>query len=456
MLNLSPVSISNRIDNKKYSALWKLEQRSISNLLVKVLTGFFIIVILAMFLPWTQNIRTKGYVTTLNPYDRPQAIQTLIDGRVEKWFVREGDYVQAGDTILQISESKESYLAPELLENTENRLDAKLGVRNNYSFKLEQLQEQYVALVKNRDFKLKQIDIKRNQLKSKLAADSTEVKALEIKKDNTFAQYKRAEGLLEKGIRSETEVEKRFNVANEAQAKWQVKQTALGITLNEIVANDQEEEVVKADFENKLAKLEKERISTLSDNFETENEVNKLAIELSNYKMRSDAYYIKSPIDGYITQSMINGIGEYVKAGQDLMSIMPYNFELAVEMYVMPRDMPLLKKNQKVRILFDGWPAIIFSGWPNNSYGTFAGRVFAIDNFISENGKYRVLVSQDPDDEEWPEELRVGGGANSLVLLNNVRVYYELWRQLNGFPPDYYSKEKPEQVKQKEPLRKVK
>ena len=76
--------------------------------------------------------------------------------------------------------------------------------------------------------------------------------------------------------------------------------------------------------------------------------------------MRSDAYYIKSPIDGYITQSMINGIGEYVKAGQDLMSIMPYNFELAVEMYVMPRDMPLLKKNQKVRILFDGWPAIIF------------------------------------------------------------------------------------------------
>ena len=128
MLNLSPVSISNRIDNKKYSALWKLEQRSISNLLVKVLTGFFVIVILAMFLPWTQNIRTKGYVTTLNPYDRPQAIQTLIDGRVEKWFVREGDFVQAGDTILQISESKESYLAPELLANTENRLDAKLGV----------------------------------------------------------------------------------------------------------------------------------------------------------------------------------------------------------------------------------------------------------------------------------------------------------------------------------------
>ena len=99
---------------------------------------------------------------------------------------------------------------------------------------------------------------------------------------------------------------------------------------------------------------------------------------------------------------------------------------------------------------------LYFSGWPNNSYGTFAGKVFAIDNFISENGKYRVLVSQDPDDEEWPEELRVGGGANSLVLLNNVRVYYELWRQLNGFPPDYYSKEKPEQVKQKEPLRKVK
>ena len=90
---------------------------------------------------------------------------------------------------------------------------------------------------------------------------------------------------------------------------------------------------------------------------------------------------------------------------------------------------------------FDGWPAIVFSGWPNTSYGTYGGEVFAIDNFISPNGKYRVLVAQDPNDHEWPDALRVGAGASSMTLLNDVPVGYELWRQINAFPPDYYTQE---------------
>ena len=117
---------------------------------------------------------------------------------------------------------------------------------------------------------------------------------------------------------------------------------------------------------------------------------------------------------------------------------MPANYELAVEMYVKPIDLPLLEKGQQVRLQFDGWPAIVFSGWPNTSYGTYGGEVFAIDNFISENGMFRVLVAPDPDDYQWPSALRVGTGANNLVLLKNVPVWYELWRQINGFPPDYY------------------
>ncbi len=70
---------------------------------------------------------------------------------------------------------------------------------------------------------------------------------------------------------------------------------------------------------------------------------------------------------------------------------------------------PLVHKGEKVRIQFDGWPAIVFSGWPNTSYGTYGGTVFAIDNFISDNGKYRVLVAPDTSDHKWPTGIRVGG-----------------------------------------------
>lgn len=71
------------------------------------------------------------------------------------------------------------------------------------------------------------------------------------------------------------------------------------------------------------------------------------------------------------------------------------------------------------------------------TYGTFPGEVVAIDPVISENGKYRVLVSERSGDP-WPEALRAGGGARGIALLNTVPVWYEVWRQLNGFPPDFY------------------
>ena len=34
--------------------------------------------------------------------------------------------------------------------------------------------------------------------------------------------------------------------------------------------------------------------------------------------------------------------------------------------------------------------------------------------------------------------LLPGGGANGIALLNNVPLWYEIWRLLNGFPPDLY------------------
>ena len=121
---------------------------------------------------------------------------------------------------------------------------------------------------------------------------------------------------------------------------------------------------------------------------------------------------------------------------------MPANYELAVEMYVRPIDLPLVHIGETVRIQFDGWPAIIFSGWPNVSYGTYGARIVAIENFISDNGMYRVLLKPDSNDVDWPEAIRVGSGAKTLALLDNVPIWFELWRQINSFPPNFYKPNK--------------
>ncbi|MGB5387644.1 MAG: biotin attachment protein, partial [Eudoraea sp.] len=41
-------------------------------------------------------------------------------------------------------------------------------------------------------------------------------------------------------------------------------------------------------------------------------------------------------------------------------------------------------------------------------------------------------------DHQWPKDLRVGSGAYTIALLEDVPIWFELWRQLNGFPPNYY------------------
>jgi hypothetical protein len=124
---------------------------------------------------------------------------------------------------------------------------------------------------------------------------------------------------------------------------------------------------------------------------------------------------------------------------------MPINYDLAVETFVDPLNLPLMHYGEKVRIQFDGWPAIVFSGWPNATYGTYGGVVVAIERFITEEGpgegKYRILLAPDEDDHEWPDELRPGGGAYTIALLEDVPVWYELWRRLNGFPANYYQPE---------------
>jgi len=109
-------------------------------------------------------------------------------------------------------------------------------------------------------------------------------------------------------------------------------------------------------------------------------------------------------------------------------------------------DLPLVNPGQKVRFVFDGFPAIVFSGWPGSSYGTFGGIVTAVEKSVSENGRFRVLVTEDPNDRKWPAQLSMGTGAEGIMLLKEVKIYYELWRNINGFPPQYYTPAKEKKI----------
>lgn len=456
MLNISEKRIDSYIDKDKYSAFELLRNKSVSSALIRLGAFLFILAFVFLFLPWTQNIRAKGYVTTLNPDQRPQDVQSLIAGKIEKWYVQEGDFVQQGDTIMQISEVKEEYLDPQILERTRGQIDAKTGSVAAYVDKAQSLDQQIVALIKGREAKLEQNDIKIEQTKLKIQSDSMERIAENAKLDIAIFQLERMEKMYDAGLKSLTDLEAKRLSVQQSRAKVTAITNKIDANRNELENLTTNRITIINSYADKIAKSQSDRASAVSSRFDTEASINKLQSSYNAYEQRQLNYFIKSPITGYITKAIKTGIGEIIKNGDGIITIMPGDYQLAVEMYVDPVDVPLLKRGQKVRVQFDGWPAIVFSGWPNSSYGTFGGRVFAIDNFISDNNKYRVLVEQDPEESPWPEPVRVGGGANTITLLNDVKIGYEIWRQLNGFPPDYYRDQKSEDVKTKAPLRKVK
>ena len=100
-------------------------------------------------------------------------------------------------------------------------------------------------------------------------------------------------------------------------------------------------------------------------------------------------------------------------------------------------DAPLIAAGRQVRMQFEGYPALQFSGWPDAAMGTFGGVVSFVDARAEVDGRFRVVIKQDPDAEPWPprEALRQGSRVQGWVLLDTVSLGYEIWRQLNGFPP---------------------
>jgi hypothetical protein len=163
--------------------------------------------------------------------------------------------------------------------------------------------------------------------------------------------------------------------------------------------------------------------------------VSKLRNAYDNLAARSALYEVVAPQDGYVVQALRAGVGEQVKEGEGLLTIMPASPEQAVAIYVKAMDVPLLRTGRRVRLQFDGWPALQFSGWPSVSVGTFGGQVAVIDRVSRPDGTYRVLVTEDPNDEPWPAQLRQGSGVLGWAMLDEVRLGFELWRRLNGFPP---------------------
>lgn len=438
MLNISHNSVNNQVDLNTYKSSKKIFNKAYYKVFNRFLIAIAVIMLVVLFLPWTQNVTSNGQVTTLKLSQRPQTIQSQIPGRIEEWFVQEGDFVKEGDTILRMSEVKSEYFDDKLVERTNDQIVAKSSSANAYEGKVQALNRQVAALISEQKLKFEQTENKLIQAQLKAKSDSIDLQAAKTNLTIAKSQFERTQTLQNEGLKAVKDVEEKRLKLQETEAKLISQENKYLASKNEILNARIELSTIGATYADKISKAQSDMFTAQSSGFDAQAQVTKLENDYSNYKKRNSLLYITAPQSGYINKAITGGIGVTFKEGEEIVGIMPSKYELAIETFVRPIDLPLLHKGEKVRVQFDGWPAIVFSGWPNVSYGTYGAKIVAIENFISANGKYRILLAPDETDHEWPEAIRIGSGARTIALLEDVPIWFEMWRQINSFPPNYY------------------
>jgi len=450
MLNISNKSSNSNLDLENFKSGKQVIHKSHYTKINRVLGIFVICIIIIMILPWTQNISGKGKVTTLRPNQKPQTIQSPIPGRIEEWFIKEGDFFAEGDTLMRISEIKSDYFDDNLLDRTKDQIDIKSNSVDTYSSKIEILNLRINSLNTERKLKIDQAINKRTQIYLLAETDSLNMEMVKTNLKIIRTQFDRVNQLHLDGLKSTKDVEAKRLKLQETLTKLEMYKNKFLASKNKRTNSNLEISRIKATYQDKISKAKSDLYSAQTSSNDAQVQLSKLNTSFSNYSKREDYRYIRATQSGYVNKIYKSGLGETIKAGEKLMLIMPKDYELAVETYVRPIDLPLIHIGENVSVQFDGWPAIVFSGWPNVSYGTYSAKVIAIDSYISKNGKFRILLSPDQEAEHpWPSAIRIGSGAKTMALLDEVPVGFEIWRQLNSFPPNFYQPTKTESTYEK-------
>jgi multidrug resistance efflux pump len=384
--------------------------------------GLFVVLIGAMLLPWQQFVSGKGKLSALRPQDRPAVVVAAIAGQIQKWHVAEGQYVTAGTPLVEISEVKEKFLDPSLLKRLAEQVD---GKRNSVEAKMRQviaLEEQVIQLERGLQVSIEQGN---NKIREYEAA------YLAALQDSTIAEnrFRRRTELVREGYATQVDLE--TFTANMQKANATVVEKRQGLRTAEI-----DLDAKRAEYRKDISKTNADIQKTKAEIGEGQAEVAKLQNELSSMEIRQGFYVIKATQDGVVVRAQRAGVGDLVKEGDPVVTVQPARAELAVELDLRAMDVPFVRVGDEVRLQFDGFPSLQFVGWGVGQIGTFGGVVKVVDQNAGPKGEFRALVTPKPGDDAWPAELRIGGRVNGWAMLRTVTVGYELWRQINGFPPE--------------------
>ncbi|MCQ8179871.1 HlyD family secretion protein [Methylomonas sp. SURF-1] len=387
-----------------------------------------VLLFLLLLTPWQQNVRGIGRVVAYIPGDRQQTVGAPVEGRISRWLVKEGSRVRAGEVIAELRDND-----PLLLQRLESERQALLGRQTAIDNRVETFREQLRMAEQARPQALAAAESRLEMARQRQRQAVQGAEAASAARLTSSLNLTRQQTLQEKGLASRRTLELAQLEMAQRSADLDRAHAALAAARSEVDAVGADLRKLTADT---TASVEKAR-AELNKAIEDQNYLRADLLKVETRLARQQTQTITAPRDGTVLRLLVNPNAEMVKAGQPLAMLVPDTDQRAVELWVDGNDLPLIVSGSKVRLQFEGYPAIQFGGWPEFSIGSFGGRVVLIDATDDGKGHFRILVQPDPDDIPWPEVrfLRQGVRVNGWVLLGQVTLGYELWRIFNGFPP---------------------
>ncbi|MFO0812214.1 MAG: biotin/lipoyl-binding protein [Gemmatales bacterium] len=456
-----------------------------------VLLGICILPVVLLFVPWTQTVHGTGSAIAFNQVERAQFLVSPIEGRVKKWYVVEGQQVRAGQRIVEMVDNDPN-LERRLLEEEQAILDRLRAAEN----RVQEIDSRIRNIASSRDLQLSVgegfVRIELNQLEN---AQLQEIEAKTVS-DVAVINYQRVKRLFENNDGS-LESKRNLELAERDMrvAEQRLRQAGRIIEIRKQSLQNAKDNLdrVRKDMEAMINSENAIKQSAMGEVATIRRDQAQIAVRIA----RQRAQYVDAPCDGTIWQIMANAEngGILVRPGERLALLVPeikrdtkgrkivmekaFHEHTAMALWLNPalgmnqfsdvlglasqlivkqqrfplttadlpgivavlqidgNDLPLVREGDLVRLQFEGWPAVQFVGWPSVAVGTFGGKVFRIDPNADAKGKFRIFVEPNPEEQPWPNEdyLRQGVRAQGWVLLNRVSAGYELWRQINGFPP---------------------
>jgi multidrug resistance efflux pump len=381
-----------------------------------------------VFAPWQQSIPGAGRLTAFTPVERQQSIDAPVDGRIVRWHVVEGTRVRKGDPLAEIAD-----IDPNLPQRLRNERDAAVDRIRAVSERDAQIQSRIQELEAQLRNDLAAADFRIEQAADRVRGAQQAIEAGEAREIAARQNVERLRGLFPAGVVSRRQVEVGEAEFETAKADLRRNEASLDEARN-FQRNVQAERARAVNSGTALIKdAQATRESARGEIASARQALQPIEVRLN----RQLTQVVQAPADGYIFRLNAQPGSAVLKAGDEIASFVPDNSEPAVELWVNGNDMPLISKDRKVRLQFEGWPAVQFVGWPSVAVGTFGGVVKLVDPTDNGKGNFRIVVGRDQDDQPWPstQYLRQGVRAKGWVLLNTVPLGFELWRQFNGFPP---------------------